>query len=118
MLNAVAELTGNNASGAAETEQRTSILPSRQISTQLGAAPKRTPPPLQVIPPRQRRPSSVMVPCLPTTGQRQLSLPPTTLTSAIIVNRDEDEDYKEEEEVFGKEKAAMTRSGTVVHHSR
>jgi len=27
-------------------------------------------------------------------------------------------DYKEEEEEFGKEKAAMTRSGTVVHHSQ
>ena len=121
MFDVVAELTGNNAYGAADTEKRTSILPSRRISTQFGAAAKKAPPPaLEVVPPRQRRPSSVMVPCSPTTGQRRFSLPPTTPTSATftVVNREEDEDYKEEEEEFGKEKAAMTRSGTVVHRSR
>ena len=116
MFDVVAELAGNNAYGAADTEKRTTI---RRISTQFGAAPAKRPPPpapLEVMPPRQRRPSSVMVPCSPTSGARRFSLPPTTPTSATftVVNREEDEDYKEEEE-FGKEKAAMTRSGTVVH---
>ena len=107
--------------GAADMEKRTTI---QRISTQFGAAPAKRPPPpapLEVMPPRQRWPSSVMVPCSPASGARRFSLPPTTPTSAMftVVNREEEEDYKEEEEEeFGKEKAAMTRSGTVVHKSR
>ena len=42
MFNVVAALAGNNAYGAPETEQRTSILPSPRISTQFGVAQKRT----------------------------------------------------------------------------
>ena len=104
------KLTENNAYGTTETDQRTSILPSQRISTQFGTAPKRTPLPLQVIPPRQRQPLSIMVPCLPTTGQCLSSTMPTSATFTIV-------NHNEEEE-FGKEKAAMNKSGTVVHHSQ
>ena len=84
MFNVVAELAGNNVYGAADTEKRTTI---RRISTQFGTAPAKRPPPpapLEVMPPRQRRPSSVMVPCSPTSRARWFSLPPTTPTSATF----------------------------------
>ncbi len=143
MFEAIAELTGTSKHPPSlAVPEPVHTVPSKRETyrfSRFSPADQLNTPPVPALPTqhqRKRRPSSLMIPPSPIVpravhempsspgGGRRYSLPPMTASSATftIVNRStcmtDDEWDKMEEDEFDKQKAAMTKSGTLVHAKR